>query len=376
MKVGDTEYRSIWNDDEDPRSVHVIDQRALPFSLEVMTLRSAGEVCDAISGMAVRGAPLIGAAAAWGVFLSFLEHSPESDVYSAVMNDAARLKATRPTAVNLAWAVDYMTDVLNKNADAEVMKRSARALCDMEAERSRSIGVHGLSLIEEIMRKKGGGVVNILTHCNAGWLACVDYGTALAPVYLAHDQGIRVHVWIDETRPRNQGSRLTAWELTNHGVPCTLVTDNAGGHLMQQGLVDIAIVGCDRATASGDVANKIGTYLKALAAYDNGVPFYSAFPVSTFDMSIDSPGQIEIEERDADEVRVIAGMPKNINETQAKNANPSSLYEEEQQVYICHPDMDAVNYGFDVTPARLITGLITDRGICGADKKSILKLLS
>lgn len=376
MKVGDTEYRSIWNDDEDPRSVHVIDQRALPFSLEVMTLRSAGEVCDAISGMAVRGAPLIGAAAAWGVFLSFLEHSPESDVYSAVMNDAARLKATRPTAVNLAWAVDYMTDVLNKNADAEVMKRSARALCDMEAERSRSIGVHGLSLIEEIMRKKGGGVVNILTHCNAGWLACVDYGTALAPVYLAHDQGIRVHVWIDETRPRNQGSRLTAWELTNHGVPCTLVTDNAGGHLMQQGLVDIAIVGCDRATASGDVANKIGTYLKALAAYDNGVPFYSAFPVSTFDMSIDSPGQIEIEERDADEVRVIAGMPKNINEKQAKNANPSSLYEEEQQVYICHPDMDAVNYGFDVTPARLITGLITDRGICGADKKSILKLLS
>jgi methylthioribose-1-phosphate isomerase len=376
MKVGDTEYRSIWNDDGDPQSVHVIDQRALPFSFEVMTLRSAGEVCDAISSMAVRGAPLIGAAAAWGVFLSFLEHSTGNDVYSAVMNDAARLKATRPTAVNLAWAVDYMTDVLNNKADAEVMKRSAMALCDMEAERSRSIGTHGLSLIEEIMRKKGGDVVNILTHCNAGWLACVDYGTALAPVYLAHDQGISVHVWIDETRPRNQGSRLTAWELTNHGVPCTLVTDNAGGHLMQQGLVDIVIVGCDRATASGDVANKIGTYLKALAAYDNGVPFYSAFPVSTFDMSINSPGQIEIEERDADEVRLIAGMPKNIKETQAKNANRSSLYTEEQQVYISHPEMDVVNYGFDVTPARLITGLITDRGICSAEKKSVLKLLS
>jgi methylthioribose-1-phosphate isomerase len=376
MKVGDTEYRSIWNDDEDPQSVHVINQRALPFSFEVMTLRSAGEVCDAISSMAVRGAPLIGAAAAWGVFLSFLEHSPGNNVYPAVMNDAVRLKATRPTAVNLAWAVDYMTDVLNNKADAEVMKRSAMALCDTEAERSRSIGSHGLPLIEEIMRKKGGGVVNILTHCNAGWLACVDYGTALAPVYLAHDQGIRVHVWIDETRPRNQGSRLTAWELTNHGVPCTLVTDNAGGHLMQQGLVDIAIVGCDRATASGDVANKIGTYLKALAAYDNGVPFYSAFPVSTFDMSIDSPGQIEIEERDADEVRVIAGMSKNIKEIQAKNANRSSLYTEEQQVYICHPEMEVANYGFDVTPARLITGLITDRGICSAEKKSILKLLS
>ncbi len=376
MKVGKEDYRSIWHDEGDPQSVHVIDQRALPFTFHVMTLRSAGDVCDAISSMAVRGAPLIGAAAAWGVYLSFLEHSAGNDVYSSVMRDSVRLKATRPTAVNLAWAVDYMTDVLKNSADAAVMKSAAISLCNMEAERSRSIGVHGLPLIEEISRHKKEEVVNILTHCNAGWLACVDYGTALAPVYLAHDKGIKVHVWVDETRPRNQGSRLTAWELTNHGVPCTLITDNAGGHLMQHGMVDIVIVGCDRATASGDVANKIGTYLKALAAHDNGVPFYSAFPVSTFDMSLDSPGQIEIEQRNGDEVRIIAGMSKNVKKVQANNINPASLPAEEQQVYICQPDLDVANYGFDVTPARLITGLITDRGICRADTKSILKLLS
>ena len=376
MKVGKEDYRSIWHDERDPRSVHVIDQRALPFTFDVMTLRNAGDVCDAISCMAVRGAPLIGAAAAWGVYLSFLEHSAGDDVYSSVMKDSVRLKATRPTAVNLTWAVDYMTSVLKNSADAVVMRRAAISLCDMEAERSRSIGMHGLPLIEEISRNKKEEVVNILTHCNAGWLACVDYGTALAPVYLAHDSGIKVHVWVDETRPRNQGSRLTAWELSNHGVPCTLITDNAGGHLMQHGMVDIAIVGCDRATASGDVANKIGTYLKALAAHDNGVPFYAALPVSTFDMSIDSPGQIEIEERDGNEVRIMSGMPKNTKEEHADNANPESSPSEEQEVYICHPDLNVANYGFDVTPARLITGLITDRGICQAEKKSILKLLS
>lgn len=376
MKVGERYYRSIWQDKADRGSVHVIDQRRLPFALEVMTLRNVSDVYRAIRDMAVRGAPLIGAAAAWGVYLSFLEHSGRKeylgrtepgggertddnsepsitgDVYNAVISDAERLKSARPTAVNLEWAVDYMTGVMKIFPDADALRRAAEGLCDEEAERSRLIGVNGLPLIEEISSRKGGETVNILTHCNAGWLACVDYGTALAPVYFAHDKGIRVHVWVDETRPRNQGSRLTAWELLNHGVPCTLVTDNAGGHLMQKGMVDIVIVGCDRATASGDVANKTGTYLKALAAYDNGVPFYSALPVSTFDLSVDHPEQIGIEERDATEVSTIDGIK------------------------IAPEGIRVSNYGFDVTPARLITGLITDRGICRADKESVLKTVS
>ncbi|MDD3736554.1 MAG: S-methyl-5-thioribose-1-phosphate isomerase [Bacteroidales bacterium] len=363
MKVGEKYYKSIWKDEGDHGSVHVIDQRRLPFSFEVMTLGSVADVYDAISDMAVRGAPLVGAVAAWGVYLSFLEHvgrtvsssddqSASRDLLSPVRRDAERLKSARPTAVNLAWAVDYMTAVMKSYPDAGVLRKAAQGLCDEEEERSRMIGVHGLPLIEDISSKKHGDAVNILTHCNAGWLACVDYGTALAPVYLAHDNGIRVHVWVDETRPRNQGSRLTAWELVNHGVPCTLITDNAGGHLMQNGMVDIVLVGCDRATASGDVANKTGTYLKALAANDNGVPFWSALPASTFDLSVDRPGQIEIEERDADEVRTIDG------------------------VSIAPEGIAVSNYGFDVTPARLITGLITDRGICRAEKESILKMLS
>lgn len=376
MKVGERYYRSIWPDEAGGRSVHVIDQRNLPFSFEVMTLSSAGDVYDAICCMAVRGAPLIGAVAAWGIYLSFIEHTggpersvrhyhgklPENhpdieqtfaaDVYDNVISDAQRIKSARPTAVNLAWAVDYMTGVMKKFPEAEVLRKAAQGLCDEEAERSRLIGVHGLPLIEGISSRKGGDTVNILTHCNAGWLACVDYGTALAPVYLAHDRGIKLHVWVDETRPRNQGSRLTAWELLNHGVPCTLITDNAGGHLMQNGMVDIVLVGCDRATASGDVANKTGTYLKALAAYDNGVPFYAALPVSTFDLTVDRREQIEIEERDADEVRTIDGIP------------------------VAPEGVPVSNYGFDVTPARLITGLITDRGICRADKESVLKTVS
>jgi methylthioribose-1-phosphate isomerase len=377
MKVGERHYRSIWPDEGDAGLIHVIDQRRLPFSFEVLSLRSAGDVYEAIRGMAVRGAPLIGAAAAWGVYLSFMEHSrgygengtgkmqKESrylkagnepghvnNVYSLVAGDAQRLKSARPTAVNLAWAVDYMMGVFKSFPDSGVLRKAAEGLCDEEAERSRLIGRHGLPLIEEISKRKGGDVVNILTHCNAGWLACVDYGTALAPVYLAHDSGIRVHVWVDETRPRNQGSRLTAWELLNHGVPCTLITDNAGGHLMQNGMVDIVLVGCDRATASGDVANKTGTYLKALAAFDNDVPFWSALPVSTFDLSIDSPEQIEIEERDAGEVKTIDGIA------------------------IAPEGIAVSNFGFDVTPARLVTGLITDRGLCNADRESILKTVS
>jgi len=412
MKTGESGYRSIWTNEAEPRSVSVIDQRRLPFSYEVLTFRSAGDVCEAIGSMAVRGAPLIGAVAAWGVYLSFLEHAGRNDYYDLVMNDAYRLKAARPTAVNLAWAVDRMTEVLKRDPDVDSLREAAEQLCDEEAVRSRMIGVHGMPLIEEISRSKGGDTVNILTHCNAGWLACVDYGTALAPVYLAHDSGIRVHVWVDETRPRNQGSRLTAWELTRHGVPCTLVTDNAGGHLMQNGMVDIVIVGCDRATASGDVANKIGTYLKALAAYDNGIPFYSAFPVSTFDMSIDRPDQIAIEERDGDEVRVIEGLPvktddaggtkdQEMGTAVAGKSGPDgetgkreavaaesggrddeagmhdfTTHAEILSVLICPEDIPVSNFGFDVTPARLLSGIITDRGICASDRESILKLLA
>jgi len=376
MKVGKKEFRSIWQDESDPATVNVIDQRRLPFSFEVLPLRSVNDVCMAIAGMAVRGAPLIGAAAAWGIWFSFLEHKGDKNIIGGIMNDAAMLKATRPTAVNLSWAVDLMTDVYEKTASGEALYAEALRLCDEEAERSKLIGEYGLGLIEEISSSKGGLPVNILTHCNAGWLACVDYGTALAPVYLAHDKGIRVHVWVDETRPRNQGGRLTAWELSNHGVPCTLVTDNAGGHLMQTGMVDIVLVGCDRATASGDVANKTGTYLKALAAHDNGIPFYSAFPVSTFDMTIDSPGQIIIEERDGDEIRKTDGVPENGFNNPVETLHATSLRVDIQSIYICQPGIPVSNYGFDVTPARLITGLITDRGICAANKESIKKILS
>ena len=376
MKVGEKEFRSIWQDERDPATVNVIDQRRLPFSFEVLPLRSVNDVCMAITSMAVRGAPLIGAAAAWGVWFSFLEHKADKNISGGIMKDAAKLKATRPTAVNLAWAVDRMTQVYEKTDSGEALHAAAAGLSDEEAERSKRIGEYGLGLIEEISSRKGGNPVNILTHCNAGWLACVDYGTALAPVYLAHDKGIRVHVWVDETRPRNQGGRLTAWELSNHGVPCTLVTDNAGGHLMQTGMVDIILVGCDRATASGDLANKTGTYLKALAAHDNEIPFYSAFPVSTFDMTIDSPGQIIIEERDGDEIRKIDGVPENGFNNPVERLHASSLRVDMQSIYICQPGIPVSNYGFDVTPARLITGLITDRGICAANKESIKKILS
>jgi methylthioribose-1-phosphate isomerase len=376
MKVGEREYRSIWQDESDPSTIRVIDQRKLPFSFDIIALRSVDDVCMAINTMAVRGAPLIGVTAAWGIYFSLLAHHTDHDIASSVMSDAVRLKATRPTAVNLAWAVDHMTDVLKNNASAEALCSEAASLCDDEAGRSRRIGMFGLALIEEMSRSKNGHTVNILTHCNAGWLACVDYGTALAPVYMAHDNGISVHVWIDETRPRNQGSRLTAWELTSHGVPCTLVTDNAGGHLMQTGMVDIVIVGCDRATARGDVANKIGTYLKALAAYDNGIPFYSAFPVSSLDMSIEYPYQIPVEERDGDEVRKAEGLPESYIDTTGYTLRAASQETYTQSVFICQPDIPVSNYGFDITPARLITGIITDRGICKAEKKSIKKLLS
>lgn len=377
MKVGERHFRSIWPDEQDPNLIRIIDQRKLPFSFEIMTLRSVTDICEAITGMAVRGAPLIGVTAAWGIYLSLLEHGASDDILAAVGSDANRLKATRPTAVNLAWAVDLMMrTVINDPAPAAVRK-AAVSLTESEVESCRRTGQNGLPLIEEVGRRKKGAPVNILTHCNAGWLACVDYGTALAPVYTAHDRGIKVHVWVDETRPRNQGSRLTAWELENHGVPYTVITDNAGGHLMQNGMVDMVLVGCDRATAAGDVANKIGTYLKALAAFDNNIPFYSAFPVSTIDLSLNNMEDIPVEERDGDEVRIIDGLPveplKAIGQDKvAKILQPLTPV----SVFIFQKDAPVSNYGFDITPARLVTGLITDRGVCRADRESIKKMLS
>jgi len=377
MKVGERHLRSIWPDEQDPNVIRIIDQRKLPFSFEIMALRSVTDVCAAITGMAVRGAPLIGVTAAWGIYLSLLEHMASDDILASVGSDALRLKATRPTAVNLSWAVDLMMRTVINDPTPEAVRKAAVTLTDSEVESCRLTGQNGLPLIEEISRKKKGASVNILTHCNAGWLACVDYGTALAPVYLAHDSGIKVHVWVDETRPRNQGSRLTAWELENHGLPYTVITDNAGGHLMQQGQVDIVIVGCDRATAAGDVANKIGTYLKALAAFDNNIPFYSAFPVSTIDFSLNQMEDIPVEERDGDEVRIIEGVPavplQEIGQDKvAKILQPATPV----SVFIFQKDAPVSNYGFDITPARLVTGLITDRGVCRADRESIKKMLS
>jgi methylthioribose-1-phosphate isomerase len=363
MNVGGKHYRSIWPDEIDPSLVWIIDQRKLPFSFEIIPLRSTDDICFSITSMAVRGAPLIGVTAAWGIALSAIENAGSKDRIADIRNDAARLKATRPTAVNLAWAVDRMMALLEQqepSADlAAVAHKAAAILCEEEVECCRRTGLNGLPLLEKLSKEKNGATVNILTHCNAGWLATVDYGTALAPVYMAHDKGIKVHVWVDETRPRNQGARLTAFELGQHGVPFTLIPDNTGGHLMQNGMVDIVILGCDRATINGDVANKIGTYLKALAASDNNIPFYSAFPVSSFDPSLECMSDIPIEERDPEEVIFIEG----------KGLNGTTI------VQLCPDNTPVANFGFDITPARLVTGLITDRGICKPERKEIESLL-
>ena len=308
------------------------------------------------------GAPLIGVTGAYGVYLALMAKSGERVSEDYLVKECDRLKAARPTAVNLAWAVDrVLAEVLRKTPDEyrEAALGEAAAIAEEEAENCRKIGEHGLPLIERIGLTKNGGPVNILTHCNAGWLACIEYGTATAPIYAAFEKGIDVHVWVDETRPLNQGARLTAWELGKCGVRHTVITDNAGGHLMQHGMVDIAIVGTDRSTYTGDVANKIGTYLKALAAKDNGIPFYVALPSSTFDWSLrDGISEIPIEERDPDEIRYVQGL------------NEGKL----TQVLVPPAESPAGNYAFDVTPARLITGFITERGICAANENAILNL--
>lgn len=366
MLVNGKHYRTIWLSDDDPGVVSIIDQRYLPFRFVVENLATVADVATAIADMHVRGAGLIGAAAGYGMYLAAL-HAPRSSPEAFLADVAAqgrRLKATRPTAVNLAWAVDRQwTAMAAAGSDPEerieTALATAQAIADEDADFCRRIGQHGKTLIEDINRRKGGQPVNILTHCNAGWLAFVDYGSATAPIYAAHDQGVPVHVWVDETRPRNQGARLTAWELGQHGVPHTVIADNVGGHLMQHGLVDLVIVGTDRTLYTGDVANKIGTYLKALAARDNGVPFYVALPSSTFDWTLrDGVADIPIEQRDATEVKQIEGW-----------------YDGRMvSVTLTAAESPAANYAFDVTPARLVTGLITERGICAASETGILGL--
>jgi methylthioribose-1-phosphate isomerase len=368
MNVDGRRYRTIWLKEEDHTVVQIINQLALPHRFEIIDLCSVEDVRRAIKDMYLRGAGLIGAAAAFGMYLAVLEAGTGGD--SAAFEEtlrgaAALLKDTRPTASNLAWAVDRMLALILQMPGAAGEKRerarlAAREIADGDAECCRQIGLHGAELIRAAAAKKGGGPVNILTHCNAGWLAFVDYGSALSPVYAAFDRGIAVHVWVDETRPRNQGASLTAWELARHGVSHDLIADNAGGHLMQHGMVDLVITGADRVTRRGDAANKIGTYLKALAAKENGVPFYTALPSSTFDFTMDDGlEEIPIEERDPSELRFISG----------KTAEGGI-----ETVQICPDESPARNWGFDVTPARYITGLISERGICKASEEGIRSL--
>ncbi len=358
MKIDGKHYRTIWLA-ADGWSVEVIDQTKLPHKFEIASLKSVEDAAHAIKTMQVRGAPLIGVTAAYGLCMA-LRDDP-SDI--SLDSEIAFLAEQRPTAVNLRWALDEMrTAVQNLPYDKRVEAAYARAarMADEDVETCRLIGEHGLKIIKEIAAKKPPGEpVNVLTHCNAGWIACVDWGTATAPVYMAHDAGIPMHVWVDETRPRNQGAALTAFELGSHGVPHTIVVDNAGGHLMQHGRVDLVIVGTDRVTANGDVANKIGTYLKALAAKDTGVPFYVALPHTTIDWTLDDGMKIEIEERGKDEVLKMPGRLKDGSVVVVEIAAPGS---------------PAANPAFDVTPSRLVTGLITERGVAPSTREGLSKL--
>jgi methylthioribose-1-phosphate isomerase len=362
VKVGGQHFRTIWLSPENEQVVQLIDQRFLPHRFVIEEVKTVGQMATAIREMHVRGAGLIGASAGYGMYLATIA-AAKGDLFDQHVADAAaRLKATRPTAVNLAWAIERQLISVAKGKTAQekidLALRTARQIAAQDEEHCRMIGQHGLSLIEQIAQKRVGKPVNVLTHCNAGWLAFVDYGSALAPVYAAHDRGLPVHVWVDETRPRSQGSKLTAWELGQHGVPHTIIADSAGGHLMQRGAVDLVIVGSDRTTCTGDVANKIGTYLKALAAQDNKIPFYVALPSASFDWTIRDGSEIPIEQRGAEELKRADGWRKG----------------EMLEVSVAPEGSPAANYGFDVTPRRLVTALITERGICKADEKSILEL--
>jgi len=388
MLVNGQHFRSIWLDEENPTQVKIIDQRRLPFEFVIETLATVEDAARAIHEMHVRGAGLIGAAAAFGMYLATQAAVRDEPTWWQSLNQAAvRLEQTRPTAVNLKWAVSRMLQRLHSlspggspttpetfvprrdtararpevvvQSPVEAARAEAQLIADGDALWCRQIGEHGVQLLQEIAAKKEGQPVQILTHCNAGWLAFVDYGSATAPIYAARRKGIPLHVWVDETRPWNQGARLTAWELMQEGVAHTIITDNCGGHLMQRGQVDVVIVGSDRTTGSGDVANKIGTYLKALAARDNDIPFYVALPSSSIDWELrDGIREIPIEERAAQEVKQVRGWSGN-----------GWL-----DVAIAHPESPAANYVFDVTPARLVTGLITERGICSASRAGLRAL--
>ncbi len=356
VRIGDTWYRTIWPAAED-RRVEIIDQTLLPHRLHIALLSSLDDAVKAIEGMQVRGAPLVGATAAYGICLAVDADPSHEHLVSA----SSRLAATRPTAVNLRWALDRLHRELSPMPEAERSKRAwevAGAICDEDVAICRAIGDHGLRIVRTAAEQKDGAPVNVLTHCNAGWLATVDWGTALAPIYLAHDSGVPVHVWVDETRPRNQGAALTAFELAAHGVPHTLISDNSGGHLMQRGLVDLCLVGTDRTTRTGDVANKIGTYLKALAAHDNGVPFYVALPSTTIDWKlVDGIAEIPIEQRDPNELVWVRGRTRD---------------GESGEVEVAPSGCRARNDAFDVTPSRLVTAFITERGVCEASELGLV----
>ncbi len=363
MKINGEYFRSVWVDRDDGFSVRIFDQTKLPWHLDIMRLETHEAVANAIATMQVRGAPLIGAVAAYGLALA-LRQDASSD---AMERDAAMLAGTRPTAINLRWAIQRMLTRLRNTREADRVQAAyeeAALICDEDAAQNEAIGRHGLALIEGIAAAKQARgsqePVRLLTHCNAGWIATVDWGTALAPIYMAHDKGIPVHVWVDETRPRNQGAALTAWELGSHGVDHTVISDNAGGHLMQRGDVDLVIVGTDRVTRSGDVANKIGTYLKALAAHDNQVPFWVALPSTTIDWTVsDGLTEIPIEARAPQEVTMVTGRDEN-GTVRAIQVTPDGT--------------GAANPAFDVTPARLVTGLLTERGACAASEAGLAEL--
>jgi methylthioribose-1-phosphate isomerase len=357
MKIDGKQMRTVWVE-SDGASLGIIDQTLLPHRFATIRLATLDDVARAIVTMQVRGAPLIGVSAAYGLWLAL-----RADPSDEALDDAcATLIATRPTAINLKWALDEIRAAVRNRPRAERAEaalRRAGEIADEDVAINQAIGRYGLPIIEEIAATKKGEPVNVLTHCNAGWLATVDWGTATAPIYTAHDKGLPVHVFADETRPRNQGAALTAWELGHHGVPHTVIADNTGGHLMQHGLVDVVIVGADRVTAQGDVCNKIGTYLKALAAYDNKVPFHVALPSPTIDFTIaDGPAEIPIEQRAADEVATVSG----------KTASGDI-----ETVQIVPDGSPVANFAFDVTPARLVTGLITERGIVQANRAALAR---